>query len=660
MLLELKKGVDILSDIGGITSIDKARELFEKKCNEENLLKINRIKNEDALLKIANAASMFQPEDIWLNTGSEADLQTTRDKTIEKGEEFKLKVDGHTCHYDLPEDQARLVKQTYYIVNEDEDVSVLAKKTIRSEAYNYVKDTMVRLMKGRTMTISLWNRGPIGAKAAISAVMITDSYYVVHAGNILYPNVYEHFDEEIRRAGTFFFNVHSYGTYKSEDIPKARIFMDRSWQTSYSMYCTYAGNTLLLKKPNHRFHVDHSTYYRLGKELSEHMFITGLEGPGGRITYFAGAAPSGCGKTTTAMVGDHFIGDDLAQMWIEDDGTLRAVNPEIGIFGILRDVNRDGDPELMKILRADKPAECIYTNVLIEKDGTPRWVGDGDPEPTEGKNYIGHWKAGMNDNSGNPIPYSNPNSRCNVNCKDINNYDKEAANDPAGVPIMVITYSGRDSDTMPPVWVGKTPDHGVVIGASILSAATATEIGVKGIRRQPWANEPFIPGPLADYMNAQFTFFNSNKLSKKPIMAGLNYFLTHGARGGHPDNTELLGEKRDVKAWLSWLERRSHNEVKAIETPIGYIPLYEDLKLIFNETIGKEYLKELYDKQFSFYIDNIIAKIDLQKNAYKKEKDCPERIFEIYDEQLNGLESLKKKYGPIVSPEQLIESCGVK
>lgn len=660
MLLELKKGVDILSDIGAVKSIDEARKLFEEKCDDENLAKINKIKNEEALLKIANAASMFQPEDIWLNTGSEADLQTTRDKVIENGEEFKLKVDGHTCHYDLPEDQARLVKQTYYIVNEEEDVSVLAKKLVRSEAYDYIKNTMVGMMKGRTMTVSFWNRGPVGAKAAIPAVMITDSYYVVHAGNILYPNVFEHFDEEIERAGTYFFNVHSYGTFKSEDISKARIYMDRSWQTSYSMYCTYAGNTLLLKKPNHRFHVDHSTYYRVEKEISEHMFITGLTGPGGRKTYFAGAAPSGCGKTTTAMVGTDFIGDDLAQMWIENDGTLRAVNPEIGIFGILKDVNREGDPELMKILRADKPAECIYTNVLIEKDGTPRWVGDGDPEPTEGKNYLGQWKADMKDKEGNPIPCSNPNSRCNVYCTDISNYNKEAATDPAGVPVKVITYSGRDSDTMPPVWVGKNPDEGVVIGASIQSAATATEVGAKGIRRQPWANEPFIPGPLADYMNAQFKFINSDKLTQKPIMAGLNYFLTYGARGGDPDDTKLLGEKKDVKAWLTWLELRAYNEIKAIDTPIGYIPLYEDLKGIFNETISKKYPKELYDKQFSFYIDNIIARIDLQKEAYGKEKDCPERIFEVYDEQRNGLEALKEKYGSIVSPEQLIEAGGVK
>jgi phosphoenolpyruvate carboxykinase (GTP) len=252
-----------------------------------------------------------------------------------------------------------------------------------------------------------------------------------------------------------------------------------------------------------------------------------------------------------------------------------------------------------------------------------------------------------------PIPLTHPNSRRTHVCTSIGNYNETAAEDPRGVKVNVITYSGRDSDTMPPVWVAKNPDHGVVIGASVLSAATATEVGAKGVRRQPWANEPFIPGPLADYMDTQFVFFNSARLTEKPIMAGLNYFLTHEARGG--DGNGLLGEKRDVKVWLGWLELRAHGDVEAIETPIGYIPRYEDLARLFAE-IDKPYPKELYDKQFAFYVDNILSRIDLQEEAYRKEPNIPSKLFEIYQEQREGLEALKAKYGSIVSVEQIIET----
>ena len=652
-MLELRKGIDILTKAGGIRGLDEAKALFEIKCDQKSLAKLEKISNEEALLRIANAISMTDPDAVFVNTGSDADLREVREMSLEKGEERPLPMKDHTVHFDLAQEQARIIDRTFYIVNKGEEVSVLALSTPRGEAYEYIRTYMTGIARGMTLLVGFFSRGPIGAPATIPALEITTSTYVMHSANILYRHVYDQFDEEVQRAGLFFTNVHSEGPNRPEDLPNARVFMDRSWLTTFSMFCTYAGNTLLLKKGNHRFAVDLATYYRKEQELSEHMFITGLTGPGGRKTYFAGAAPSGCGKTTTAMVGTDFVGDDLAQMWIAEDGTLRAINPEIGIFGIVQDVNRESDPYLMKTLR-EEGAEVIWTNVLIDEHGVPHWVGNGEHHSGRGINFQGEWWEGKTDANGKPIPISHPNARCTLSNTFIGNYNEAVAEDPRGVEIKVITYSGRDSDTMPPVRVARNPDHGVVIGASILSAATATEVGAKGVRRQPWANEPFIPGPLADYMDAQFVFFNSDKLKSKPIMAGLNYFLTHGARGGEGD--KLLGEKRDVKAWLGWLELRAHGDVDAIETPIGFIPKYEDLKGLFAE-IDKEYPKELYDKQFAFYVDNILARIDLQEEAYRKEQNIPARLFEVYAEQRKGLEALEARYGAIISVEQLVEAA---
>jgi phosphoenolpyruvate carboxykinase (GTP) len=381
------------------------------------------------------------------------------------------------------------------------------------------------------------------------------------------------------------------------------------------------------------------------------MFITGMTGPGGRKTFFAGAAPSGCGKTTTAMVGSDFIGDDLAQMWIAEDGTVRAVNPERGIFGIVEDVNREGDPYLMDCLRGDG-TEVIWSNVLVDDKGVPHWAGNGEPQPDHGINFQGEWHQGKKDANGNEIPISHKNARCTLLCSAIKNHATEANADPAGVPVKVITYSGRDADTMPPVWAAKDNNQGVAIGASIVSAATATEIGASGVRRQPWANAPFIPGPLADYMDAQFKFYNNPKLTNegKPIMAGLNYFLTHADRGS--DGKGLLGEKRDVKVWLGWLELFAHGDVQGLETPIGHVPKYEDLKKLFAE-IDKEYPKSLYDMQFALHIDKIVARIDLQTEAYGKEENLPPQLFEVYAAQKAALAALKEKHGAVVQPDQL-------
>jgi phosphoenolpyruvate carboxykinase (GTP) len=650
-MLELKKGVDILAEVGGVQSIDEAREIFQDKLDAENLAKLEKIRNEEALLKIANAIALCQPDDVMICTGSPEDMETVRQMSIDKGEEAPLAMQDHTIHFDLPQEQGRIVDRTFYIVNEGEETSVLAKKIARDEALAYVRDNMAGIMNGKTMMVGFFARGPAGAKLALPAVEISSSTYVMHSGDILYRHVYDNFDEQVERSGLFLTNLHSEGPNRPEDLPNARVFMDRSWLTTFSTYCTYAGNTLLLKKGNHRFAVDLATYFGGGREVSEHMFITGIN-DGGRITWFAGAAPSGCGKTTTAMAGTDFVGDDLAQMWIAEDGTMRAINPENGIFGIVEDVNREGDPYLMKCLR-ESGTEVIFSNVLIDDNKVPHWTGNGEEHPDKGVNFQGEWYAGKRDDNGKEIPISNPNARCTLRCDAIENFNADFGQSAAGVPVKVITYSGRDSDTMPPVWVGKNSDHGVVIGASIVSAATATEVGASGVKRQPWANAPFIPGPLADYMRVQFEFFGSPDFSDegRPILAGLNYFLTDEARGG--TSNQLLGEKRDVKVWLGWLARRAHGEVDAISTPIGYIPKYEDLERLFAEVIDKEYPRELYDRQFSIYVDKILGRIELQREAFGKEKNLPAKLFGVYDEWQRDLAALKESYGAIVTPDKL-------
>ena len=652
-MLEKKKGIDIVAEIGGITTYEAAIKLFKDKLDEENLSRIQKIKHSEVVLKIANAVAMCGPEAIFINTGSEADRQYIREMALKKGEEAKLPMDKHTIHYDLKNEQGRIIDRTFYITNQGEDVSSLANKMDRAKALMDIREKMTGIMHGKTMIVGFYMRGPIGAPASNPALEITSSAYVCHSAEILYRNAFSDFDKEVDRLGHFYTNIHSEGLNRPEDLPNARIFMDRSYQTTYSFNCTYAGNTLLLKKGNHRFCVDKAVYENRGNELSEHMFITGIDGPGGRITWITGAAPSGCGKTTTAMAGNHYVGDDLAQMWIAKDGSIRSINPECGIFGIVEDVNWEGDPYLMKLLR-EPGTEVIWSNVLIDENGIPHWTGNGEDPPLKGNNFQGPWEQDMKDENGKDIPISHPNSRCTLTSSALPNYS-EKSEDPNGVETRVITYSGRDSDTMPPVWATNNSDHGVAIGACIVSAATATEVGATGVKRAPWANAPFIPGALADYMDAQFKFFGNEKIAedKKPVMAGLNYFLTDEARGG--TSKKLIGEKRDVKVWLSWLERHAHNEVDVIKTPIGDLPKFDDLKDLFQSIINKEYTKELYIKQFSLYVDNIVARIDLQIEAYGKEPDIPVILFEVLKEQKEGLVALKDKYGPIVTPSQLEE-----
>ncbi len=641
--------MDLMNELGQVDTIEQAKAIFEQNMDEEHLSRILNIKNPQVLIRIANSIVLCNPRSIFVNTGSSEDLKFINNLSIEKGEESPLAMEGHTIHFDLAKEQGRIVDRTYYIANPEDLVSSLANRMDRPTALEQVKSNMKDIMKDMTMIIGFYMRGPVGSPVSNPALEITSSTYVSHSAELLYRNTYTDFDGEVEKLGHFFTNVHSEGLNRDEDLPNARVFMDRKFQTTFSFNCTYAGNTLLLKKGNHRFAVDKAVYENRGNELSEHMFITGIHGPNGRVTWVAGAAPSGCGKTTTAMAGNVFIGDDLAQMWIAGDGSIRSINPESGIFGIVEDVNLEGDPLLMKVLR--KPGhEVIWSNVLIDENKVPHWIGNNEEHPDKGFNFQGEWFKGKTDSDNKKIPLSHPNTRCTLKSSSLDNYSDEAEN-PDGALTRVFTYSGRDADTMPPVWVAQNSDAGVVIGACIVSAATATEVGATGIKRAPWANAPFIPGALGDYMDAQFKFFGNDKIKKeyKPVMAGLNYFLTDKARGG--DSSKLIGEKKDVKVWLSWLERYAHNEVEYIATPIGNLPKYEDLKSLFKDIINKDYTKELYTKQFSLYLDNILHRVELQKEAYAKEQNIPQTLFDILAQQKQGLLKLKNDHGSIVGPD---------
>ena len=643
--------INIINELGKVGSVEAANDIFKKYMDEKQLNRISIFKHPDILTRIANSIVLCNPSAVFIHTGSDEDQAFIKNLSITKKEESPLAMEGHTIHYDLAKEQGRIVDRTFYIANPKDHISSLANRMDRPTALEDIKTNMTDIMKDKLMIVGFYMRGPVGSPVSNPALEITSSTYVSHSAELLYRNAYAAFENEVRSLGHFFTNIHSEGLNRTEDLPNARVFMDLKFRTTYSFKCTYAGNTLLLKKGNHRFAVDKAIKENLGKELSEHMFITGINGPNNRTTWFAGAAPSGCGKTTTAMAGNVFIGDDLAQMWIASDGSIRSINPEAGIFGIVEDVNQDGDPLLMKVLR--QPGhEVIWSNVLVDENKVPHWIGNNEEAPKKGINFQGEWFEGKKDENGKPVPLSHPNSRCTLRSTSLENYSDQAEN-PEGALTQVITYSGRDADTMPPVWVARNSDAGVVIGACIVSAATATEVGASGVKRAPWANAPFIPGALGDYMNAQFKFFGSDSIKDeyKPVMAGLNYFLTDQARGG--TSSKLLGEKKDVKVWLSWLERYVYKEIGYIETPIGNLPKYEDLKILFNDIINKAYSNELYIKQFSLYLDNIINRIELQQKAYSKEDSIPQTLFDILETQKSELEKLKAIHGNIISPDML-------
>jgi len=425
----------------------------------------------------------------------------------------------------------------------------------------------------------------------------------------------------------------------SVDYQKKRIYIDHMDNTIYSVNTQYAGNSVGFKKLAFRLAIRKASSEGW---LAEHMLLMGVFGPDGRKTYFAGAFPSACGKTSTAMLpGESILGDDIA--YIRDvNSTARAVNVESGIFGIIQDVKAKDDALIWKVLT--NPGEIIFSNILV-KDGKPYWLGMGEELPKDGLNYSGLWYEGKKDEAGNEIPAANKNARYAVALKALENVDPELDN-PDGVELGGIMYGGRDAKAYVPVEQSFSWEHGIIAyGASLETETTFATIGKEGLPEiNMMSIQDFISIPMGKNVNNNLDF--GRKLSKKPIVFGVNYFLRDVSTG------KYLNSPQDKHVWVKWMELRVHNEVDVIKTPTGYIPQYEDLKSLFKQVLKKEYSKEDYMKQFTIRVPENLAKIERVSRFYQENvSDTPLEMFGMLYMQRQRLLEAQAKYGDYISPE---------
>jgi phosphoenolpyruvate carboxykinase (GTP) len=374
------------------------------------------------------------------------------------------------------------------------------------------------------------------------------------------------------------------------------------------------------------------------------MFVMGVHGPGGRVTYFTGAFPSACGKTSTSMLpGQTVVGDDIAY-FRKKDGEIRTVNVEQGIFGIIRDVNADDDPVIYKAITA--PGEVIFGNVLITDDDKPHWLGMGCELPKEGTNYAGKYTQGMTGPDGKEVSPSHKNARYTVRIGDLENKDP-LMDDPTGVPVGGILYGGRDSDTWVPVEEAYSWTEGIIIkGASIESETTAAALGAQGVRKfDLMSNLSFVSLPLGRYIQNNLNFADGVK--KPPLIFSVNYFL-------RDEDGKYLNGMGDKLVWVLWAEMRVNGDIEGIETPTGVIPKYEDLAKLFKDKLGAEYSQADYVKQFTIRIPENLAKLDRVETIYRdKVPDTPRVVFDTFAEARKRLEAAKDKHGEYVSPFDL-------
>ena len=617
---------------------------LSEKLNDGSREKLAALANPKLHGFIADAVELCRPGSVFVCSDSAEDIEFVRRQAVEAGEEVQLAIEGHTCHFDGYNDQARDKANTKYLVPPGMKLGSGLNSVAKDEGLAEVRRLLEGSMKGMTAIVRFFCLGPTDSEFSVLGVQVTDSFYVAHSEDLLYRPGYEQF-RGLGESGDFFRVLHSAGELDggvSANSEGRRIYIDIEDDIVYSVNTQYAGNTVGFKKLSLRLAIRKAD--REGW-LAEHMLVMGVHGPGGRVTYFAGAFPSFCGKTSTAMIpGETIVGDDLA--YLRKRGRrVHAANVESGIFGIIRNVTKADDPVIAKILHS--PGEVIFSNVLVS-NGKPCWLGQGVEPPEEGVNFSGEWHAGKTDDDGNEIPLAHQNARYTIRLRDLANLDPRA-DDPQGVPVGGIIYGDRDSDTWVPLKEAFDWEHGVIaFGASLESESTAATLGKSGVRSfQPMSNLDFVSLPLGRYVQNHLDF--AEGLERPPVIFASNYFI-RGASG------EYLSGMKDKYVWLKWMELRVNGEAEAVRAPTGLIPRHEDLVRLFGEVLGEEYPEETYAQQFTIRVPESLAKIDRIEKIFRTDvDDAPQAIFDVLSAQRERLEEARAKLGDYISPLDLRE-----
>jgi len=577
-------------------------------------------------------ARLCRPKDIVWIDGSTAQKKQLEDEAVRNGELIALnqdKLPGCFLHRTDPNDVARTEHLTYVCTKKKRDAGPNNNWMSPAAAYRKGKLFFRGSMSGRTMYVIPFSMGPVGSPFSKIGVELTDSRYVV-LNMFIMTRVGEQVLRQLEKNGDFVRCLHSKADL---DINKRLILHFPEDNSIWSVGSGYGGNVLLGKKC---LSLRIASFMgRKERWLAEHMLIMGIEEPNGHIEYIAAAFPSACGKTNLAMLvppeglkkkGYRIwtVGDDIAWIRIDTDGSLWAVNPETGFFGVAPGTNSHSNPNMVETIKKN----TIYTNVLLKSDGTVWWEGADGEVPSSGVDWRGnYWKPGMVDKDGNKILAAHANSRFTTPIAQCPTASFRLEHH-HGVKISAIIFGGRRQHLAPLVYESFNWQHGVFLGATMSSERTAAQVGKVGeVRRDPMAMFPFCGYNMAYYFRH---WLNMGKLTAKaPKIFHVNWFRTD-AKG----NFLWPGYRENLRI-LEWVLDRCNDKVRARATPIGLVPFVEDIDMT-----GLRLDRETMEKLLDINVQEWLQETKGIKNFFSLfKKDLPEELWQEYKNLVDRLKT---------------------